>query len=552
MTGIFNKNCYKLFGMNAPKQKITNKSTNEIIKKVRNIQTGLSEKCLESFGVPSQKRKQYIIQKKKVGNKNENKNTFFDFLYLYKKYHLQNQIQVLRNGNDSSIKIQMIDNEKEIFIPIENRDRFPIFEYNGSSYFIRDNIGPSGLQNLNIKFIYEGNIIYINNTSLVTQINDIEDIHGIPKYPSRYIPIISTLKIPNKLLHSVINGENRQPNDHIPLYFSIINKKFFIRYWNTNLYIDNGNFFILIQNKPLYFNQKIDYIKTPNEDKEYNVGNNILDIYYYYPFKGMENKIEVVLFGTKLTIKNQSSLRSYNYNEYKKFIKLGLDSVTYLKKEDDSNTFCIRFNEQSSSVGGVLSNFSSIIVENKDITINEFFQVTDPENLDGKTPIDIQNYNSICKISEILLLLLQGVQINIYFDVLEGLFFIDFYGMNLYFQKNTKNYIIFIENDIYIFNENLILQDIFQKDSYPVEDGLYTKKQGSTGRTNNHPVSPSRSSTTTSTTVYTTPLNKLNHQRGSDTPYTSKTSPYGNRNSSSPIYKAQNIYRSTDSHTEYI
>jgi hypothetical protein len=479
MTGIFDKNCYKLFGMNAPKQKITNKSTNEIIEKVRNIQTGLSEKCLESFGVQSQKRKEYVIQKKKVGNKNENKNknknTFFDFLYLYKKYHLQNEIKVLNNGNDFSIKIQMIDNEEEIFIPVEifnigNGRRF-MFKYNDSSYFIRNNNNNIGY---NIRFLYEGCLIHINETLLVSQINHIEDIHGIPKYPSRYIPIISTLKIPNKLLHSVLNEVF--PNDHIPLYFSIINRKFFIRYWNTNLYIDKGNFFILIQNKPLYFNEKIDNIINPNKDKEYTVGKNILDIYYYYPFKGMENKIEVVSLGTKLTIKNQSSLRSYNYNQYKKFIKLGLDSVTYLKKKNNTNEFCIRFNEQSSGMGGVLSNPLSIIVEDKDITIDEFFKVIYPENLNSRTTIDIQNYNSIFKISEILSLLLPPVNnTDIYFDVLEDLFFIDFYGMNLYFQKNTKNYIIFIQNDIYIFNENLILQDIFQKDSYPVEDGPFTE-----------------------------------------------------------------------------
>ena len=266
MTGIFDKNCYKLFGMNAPKQKITNGSTNKIIQKVKNIQTGLSNNCLESFGVKSQNRKQYITKKEKVvnknENKNENKNSFFDFLYLYKKYYLENEIRVLRNGNDLSIKIQMIDNEEEIFIPIENFNignarRF-MFKYNDSSYFIRNNNNNIGF---NIRFLYEGDLIYINiDTLLVTQINDIDTTQGIPKYPSRYIPIISTLKIPNKLLHSVINGENRQPNDHIPLYFSIINRKFFIRYWNTNLYIDKGNFFILVQNKPLYFNEKIDII----------------------------------------------------------------------------------------------------------------------------------------------------------------------------------------------------------------------------------------------------------------------------------------------------
>ena len=65
MTGIFDKNCYKLFGMVPPKQKITNGSTNKIIQKVKNIQTGLSNNCLESFGVKSQNRKQYITKKKK-------------------------------------------------------------------------------------------------------------------------------------------------------------------------------------------------------------------------------------------------------------------------------------------------------------------------------------------------------------------------------------------------------------------------------------------------------------------------------------------------------
>ena len=231
MTGIFDKNCYKLFGMNAPKPKITNGSTNKIIKNVKNIQTGLSNNCLESFGVQSQKRKEYVIQKKKVGNKNENKNenknTFFDFLYLYKNYHLQNEILLFLNNAAYSIKIQMIDNEKEIFIPIENSNIVPIFQYNDSTYFLQ----MFANNNINIRFIYEGNIIYINNTSLVTQINDIDTSQGIPKYPSEYIPIISTLKIPNEILHSVINGENRQPNDHIPLYFNIINRKFFIRYW---------------------------------------------------------------------------------------------------------------------------------------------------------------------------------------------------------------------------------------------------------------------------------------------------------------------------------
>ena len=555
MTGIFDKNCYKLFGMVPPKQKITNGSTNKIIQKVKNIQTGLSNNCLESFGVKSQNRKQYITKKKKVGNKNENKNTFFDFLYLYKKYHLQNEIQLFLNNAGYSIKIQMIDNEKEIFIPIENQDIVLMFEYNGSTYFLemfRNN-------NIRIRFIYEGNIIYINNTSLVVQINNIEDIHGIPKYPSEYIPIISRLKIPNKLLHSVINELFRQPNDHIPLYFNIINKKFFIRYWNTNLYIDNENFFILIQNKPLYFNQKIDYIKTPNEDKEYTVGNNILDIYYFYPSKRMENKIETVFNDSKLTIRNKNSLRSYNYNGYKKFVKLGLDSVFYLKKEDD--IFYIRFNEQSS--GEEILDSTVTIVRDRDITIGEFFQVTYPENLNVRAPIDIQNYNSIFKISEILLLLLPPDYTNIYFDVLEGLFFIDFYGMNLYFQKNTKNYIIFIENDIYIFNENLILQDIFQKDSYPVEDRPFTETRGSTGVTvdpssitqltrdrfnitNNPNVSPAPSSTSTNIGGYTTPIGrsgkKRNPQRG--TPSTDLLR--------SPFLKAPNIYRSSDTHTEYI
>ena len=475
MTGIFNKNCYKLFGMDPPKQKITNGSTNKIIQKVKNLQTGLSNNCLESFGVKSQNRKQYITKKEKVGNKNENKNenknSFFDFLYLYKKYHLQNEIRVLNNNNDYSIKIQMIDNEKEIFIPIENfntgNGQRSMFKYNDSSYFIRNNYNNIGH---NIRFLYEGCLIYIDNTLLVTQINDIDTTQGIPKYPSRYIPIISTLKIPNKLLHSVINGENRQPNDHIPLYFSIINRKFFIRYWNTNLYIDKGNFFILIQNKPLYFNEKIDNIINPNKDKEYLEKKNIFDIYYNYPLKGIINEINyqpspiVASTGanagapTPEPAKMRVSYQNYYdvtipfENENNGFYTDPYHSNIMFRHDNRGNTdfLQVKFVNRPNS-------------NNHDFEINmENCQVLNPPQID-RNLINIPGYNNALFFSKTLLRLMNDNFVNgyiIYYDFIRNLFFVDFLGMNLYFEDQIKNYYIYTQEYVTTLDQNLNVLEI--------------------------------------------------------------------------------------------
>ena len=485
MTGIFNKNCYKLFGMNAPKQKITNKSTNEIIEKVKNIQTGLSNNCLESFGVPSQKRKQYITKKEKVGNKNENKNrnTFFDFLYLYKKYHLQNEIRVL---NNESLKIQMIDNEKEIFIPIENfntgNGNISMFKYNDSSYFIRNNYTIDEnrrvtvtLPGYNIRFLYEGDLIYIDDTLLVTRINDIDTTQGIPKYPSEYIPIISTLKIPNKLLHSVINGENRQPNDYIPLYFSIINKKFFIRYWNTNLYIDNGNFFILIQNKPLYFNEKIDNIINPNKDKEYTVGKNILDIYYNYPLKGIINEINYQPGVSRRGVSPEPAKMTLSYqNHYDVTIPFENENNGFYTNPYHSNImFRYRFRYRHDRNRDFLQvkfvdrpNLNTnthdfeIYMENCQVTDQPLFN----RNLINinRNLINIPGYNNALFFSKTLLRLrdINFVRLNIYYDFIRNLFFVDFLGMNLYFEVQRKNYKIYTQEYITTLDQNLNVLEI--------------------------------------------------------------------------------------------
>lgn len=500
MTGIFDEKCYKLFGMNTPKQKITNKSANKIIEKVGTIQTGLSQKCLESFGVPSQKRKQPIIRKEKVGNKNENKNrnTFFDFLYLYKKYHFENKIRVLHN---ESLKIQMIDNEKEIFIPIENfntgnGDIF-MFKYNDSSYFILNNI----------RFIYEGNIIYINNTSLVTQINGIDTIQGIPKYPSEYIPIISTLKIPNKLLHSVINGENRQPNDYIPLYFSIINKKFFIRYWNTNLYIDNGNFFILIQNKPLYFNEKIDNIINPNKDKEYTVGKNILDIYYNYPLKGMENKIEV---GTEdgmvlklLYQNNQTEIRITQVTFGLFFTNPINDNVRFKLNQNQENLE-INFSRPMLNLVHISVRMNDCVVLNTDGT---------PIVIADNNSINIPGYNSTLFISKTLRELISPLdQKEIYYDFFRNLFFTNFFGMNLYFTEYNENYAIYTQEYVVFLDQNLNIFDteyiIPSNEVGELSSRNLSNTSQSNKKTNPKPSTPSKysfgspSSTTTATSIY--------------------------------------------------
>ena len=507
---ILSKNCYNELGL-TPKYETTNKIINTIRTNQKNLYRGnvFSQNCLDALGV--KQRPTVKIQKKiKIIPTLEHKNTFLDFLYFYRYYYLKNNIEFL---DENSLKIQIIDTEEELLIPIEN----DLFQYNESVYIIttreilelpkkqkskgKGEKGGKGEKNtttLNlgtpvflgssttstttsastsssptnvkeqqqkkdiiekpyIEFLYNGNLISLDETLKVVSINK-RPVYGIPKQIVNhdYIPIISSFNLPSKILKSI--GLEDPRNNFIPLYFNILNERFFIHFWRTNLYIDGKNFFILGKDKkPFYFNHNLEYIETPTLKQEIMIKYNILNNLYQYPYRDIENTIRVARDNTSITFQYQDDVSTYQLINGRTGLISPEDKRITLTKEGDNLSI----------------SFSP--TENFRIDKGDCKVLPGDITLQNNDVIFIKGYNNYLKISKTLSYFINIQDKNnipLFYDILSDLFFMNFMGMNLYFEKNTDNYVVIQNKNAYILNKDLNYIDYKEEYYTPINESI--------------------------------------------------------------------------------
>lgn len=381
----------------------------------------MKSNCLEEFGVEPVKRVNEIIKNVKQKQKENYKNIFLDFLYIYKIYYPENLFTI--SNNNTLLKIQMIDRKEEEFIKINNN----YFKYNNKVFIIKPTY---------IVYFFRNNLIFLDKNFKVMDINSIK-YDGIPIHKNNISPIPS-INIPKKILESY--GVQKNSENNISLFFNIFNEKFFIRFWKTNLYIDNNSFFIYGGNEKYFFNKELEYIipniKQPQKEiqKQENK-KTLLDFLPEYPNINKENDWENI------------------HDEGQNFIYLKYKDIHEIQESIPFNVDDRIFSFESANIMVSCNNIRLF-------TIGKNFSVTYRQTQDNM--FSISNYDNLY-ISDTLLKFKKFIKqengdIVIYYNILLDYFFIEILKFNLYIQSNKPEpyYFFVIYNNIYIFNHKLI------------------------------------------------------------------------------------------------
>lgn len=504
--------------------------------------------CLEYFGIEPVKKVNKIIEKVKQNQKETYKNTFLDFLYIYKIYYPKNLYTI--SNNDTLLKIQMIDRKEEEFIKIKNN----YFIYNNKVFLLS--------QYGYIIYFFRNNFIILNQNFEVISINS-SDFDGIPIHKNNISPIPS-INIPKKILESY--GVQKKSLNNISLFFNIFNEKFFIRFWNTNLYIDNDYFFIYGGNEKYFFNKELEYIipniKIKQEEKIKNE-KTLLDFCPEYPNINKDNDWKINLAQENYLI----SLEYKDIPEIQESLPFKVDDIIFSYSLESDN----------------------IIVSHNKIrlfTIGKNFSVTYRQTQDNM--FSISNYDDLY-FSDTLLKFLNFIKhpddehIYIYYNILLDCFFIEIFNFNLYIQSNKSEpfYYFVIYNNMYIFNHKLIYigkEKFDYKKITIINDkqsmGNYGRSLGGNSNTNlkkgksffsilsphkrsskksdpTNPLSPSSSSDSTASLSHLSPLHLKKVHSDSNMSHISQLSLSPNRlSSSSPKISSSSPKKILDTITE--
>lgn len=392
----------------------------------------MSPNCLEDFGIEPVKKVNKIIEKVKQNQKEKYKNTFLDFLYIYKIYYPKNLYTI--DNNNTSLKIQMIDRKEEEFIEIKNiSNKFKYFKYNNKVFIISSNKF--------ILYFFRNNFILLNKKFEVIHINS-SKFTGIPIHKNNISPIPS-INIPKKILESY--GVPKNSSNNISLFFNIFNEKFFICFWKTNLYIDNNSFFIQVGNEKYFFNKELEYIipniKQPQEEiKKQENKNTLLDFLPEYPNINKENNWSLKNSDITLDYKEMNQKISFIFSPiqihdkifqvktYKKYyIQCLYENHVKFKIYNNFVVPCQQIKDNIFSIG----NYYNLYISDTILKFKYFIEKNNNEN------------------------------INIYYNILLDYFFIILFNMNFYIPYNTLNpeYFIIIYNNKYIFDDKLNLKN---------------------------------------------------------------------------------------------
>ena len=172
----------------------------------------------------------------------------------------------------------------------------------------------------------------------------------------------------------------------------------------------------------------------------------------------MENKIELSVINMTFSLKllyqnNQTEIPIIMTTNIHGFYTNPIDGNVSFKESNNHENLEISFLTRS-MLGTI-----HIYVRKNDCVVFEPDGTT-PIVIDDNNSINIPGYNSTLFISKTLRELISSFgNKEIYYDFFRNLFFINFLGMNLYFERYNKNYIIYTQEYVFYLDQNLNIFD---------------------------------------------------------------------------------------------